>query len=47
MLWLGAGVVRGGCYGVSMVMFLHESISVVQMVGVVLIVDGIIVANQG
>jgi drug/metabolite transporter (DMT)-like permease len=30
-----------------MVMFLHESISMVQMVGVVLIVGGIIVANQG
>lgn len=30
-----------------MVMFLHESICMVQMVGVVLIVGGIIVANQG
>lgn len=45
-LRLGAGVVVV-CYGVSMVMFLHESISMVQMVGVVLIVGRIIVANQG
>jgi hypothetical protein len=35
------------CYGVSMVMFLHESICMVQMVGVAIIVGGIIVANQG
>ena len=27
--------------------FLHDSVSMVQMIGVVLIVGGIIVANQG